>query len=138
MFGRRKKAQEGLGGRRVLPMVGTVDAARAKAFYAGTLGLRLVGEDRFALVFDLEGTRLRVSVVPEVRAAGYTVLGWAVPDIRSAVRDLVQRGVVFQHFEGMAQDPDGVWTAPGGARVAWFRDPDGNTLSVTQFSVPAR
>ena len=117
--------------------MGTADAAVAKAFYAGTLGLHLVGEDTFALVFDVGGTRLRVSVVPDVRPAGYTVLGWTVPDIRSAVLELVQRGVVFQHFEGLEQDADGIWTAPGGARVAWFRDPDGNTLSITQFAGPA-
>ncbi len=119
-------------------MVGTADAARAKAFYAGILGLRLVGEDEFSLMFDLEGTRLRVSVVPEVHPAGYTVLGWSVPDIRTAVRELSQRGVVFQHYGGMAQDADGVWAAPGGAMVAWFRDPDGNTLSITQFAGPGR
>ena len=137
MIGRKKRAQDGLGSRRIVAFVGTADAARAKAFYAGTLGLHLVGEDTFALVFDVGGTRLRVSVVPDVRPAGYTVLGWTVPDIRSAVLELVQRGVVFQHFEGLEQDADGIWTAPGGARVAWFRDPDGNTLSITQFAGPA-
>jgi catechol 2,3-dioxygenase-like lactoylglutathione lyase family enzyme len=131
MFG-RKREREALGSRRIMAFIGTVDTARAKAFYAGALGLRLISEDGFALIFDAGGTKLRVSAVPEVVPAGYTVLGWLVPDIKQTVLELVQRSVVFQQFDGMVQDDLGIWMAPGGARVAWFRDPDGNTLSVTQ------
>src|SRR5207249_12308029 len=80
------------------------------------------------------GTMLRVAVVPDVRPAGYTVLGWMVPDISRAVRGLVRKGVVFRRYPGIEQDEQGVWTAPGGARVAWFGDPDGNTLSLTEFT----
>ena len=108
---------------------------RAKAFYARTLGLRFVSEDPFALVFDAAGTMLRVAVVPQLKPAGYTVLGWLVPDIRRAIRGLVRRGVAFERFDGFGQDEDGIWASPSGARVAWFRDPDGNMLSLTQ--VPA-
>ena len=76
---------------------------------------------------------LRVTAVPEVCRTGYTVLGWRVTDITSAVRGLAGRGVVFLRYDGMDQDSDGVWTTPGGDRVAWFADPDGNVLSLTQF-----
>jgi hypothetical protein len=96
------------------------------------LGLRLTSEDKFALVFDANGTSLRVSVVRELVPAGYTVLGWLVPNIEQAVRELTARSVVFQRFDGLQQDDLGIWSAPSGASVAWFRDPDGNTLSLTQ------
>ena len=133
MFG-KKPVREGLGSQPIVAFVATVDPARAKAFYAGVLGLRLISEDAFALVFDAGGTKLRVSVVRELVPAGYTVLGWLVPSVQQAVRELVGRSVVFQRFDGMEQDELGIWAAPGGAKVAWFRDPDGNTLSLTQTS----
>jgi catechol 2,3-dioxygenase-like lactoylglutathione lyase family enzyme len=119
----------------IIAFVATTDPPRAKAFYARTLGLRFVSEDPFALVFDAAGTMLRVAVVPQLKPAGYTVLGWLVPDIRRAIRGLVRRGVAFERFDGFGQDEDGIWASPSGARVAWFRDPDGNMLSLTQ--VPA-
>jgi len=121
-----------LGSSKVVAFVATAAPARARAFYADSLGLSLVSEDSFALVFDAGGTTLRVSIVQEVRPAGYTVLGWMVPDISVAVRDLAQRGVAFQRYDGLKQNAQGIWTAPSGARVAWFHDPDGNTLSLTQ------
>ena len=127
MFG-KKPVREGLGSRPIVAFVATVDSARAKAFYAGVLGLRLISEDAFALVFDAGGTKLRVSVVRELVPAGYTVLGWLVPSVQQTVRELVGRSVVFQRFDGLEQDELGIWSAPGGAKVAWFRDPDGNTL----------
>jgi catechol 2,3-dioxygenase-like lactoylglutathione lyase family enzyme len=122
--------------RPIIAIVATTDPNRAKRFYAGTLGLRLVSEDGFALAFDAGGTMLRVAIVKTLRPAGYTVLGWIVPDIDRAVRDLVKRGVVFQRYEGMPQDDLGIWSSPGGARVAWFADPDSNTLSLTELPRP--
>jgi predicted enzyme related to lactoylglutathione lyase len=83
-------------------------------------------------VVDANGTMLRVTAVPEVAQAGYTVLGWRVRDIAASVRDLAASGVTFLRYDGMSQDQDGIWTAPSGARVAWFADPDGNTVSLTQ------
>jgi catechol 2,3-dioxygenase-like lactoylglutathione lyase family enzyme len=118
----------------IIAFVATTAPARAKKFYADTLGLRLVSEDTFALVFDAGGTMLRVATVPELRPAGYTVLGWIVPDIHRAVHDLVSRGVVFRRYDGLVQDDQGIWTSPSGAQIAWFEDPDGNTLSLTEFS----
>ncbi|HVW09658.1 MAG TPA: VOC family protein [Bryobacteraceae bacterium] len=109
------------------------DPERAKRFYRDTLGLPLVSEELpFALVFDARGTMLRVTMVKEVAAAPYTVLGWSVPDIAAAVKALTAAGVRFQRYERMQQDELGIWTAPGGAKVAWFQDPDGNTLSISQ------
>ncbi len=116
-----------------MAFVATSDAARAKVFYRDTLGLRLIREDRFALVFDADGTMLRVTTVPEVVAASYTVLGWQVPNIVQTAKRLQKAGVTLARYPGMKQDARGVWSSPGGAKVAWFKDPDGNTLSVTQF-----
>ena len=119
--------------RPIVAFVGTTDPKRAKAFYAKTLGLRLVSEDGFALAFDAGGTMLRVAIVQTLQPAGYTVLGWIVPDIAKGVRDLVKRRVVFQRYDGMGQDALGIWSSPSGARVAWFTDPEGNTLSLTEL-----
>jgi catechol 2,3-dioxygenase-like lactoylglutathione lyase family enzyme len=122
-----------LGACDLIAFVPTTDLARARTFYAGSLGLPFVSESPFACVFQANGTMLRVTLVPEVAAAPYTVLGWAVTDIESAARDLAERGVALQQYEGVAQDDLGIWTTPSGDRVAWFQDPDGNTLSITQF-----
>jgi predicted enzyme related to lactoylglutathione lyase len=120
--------------RPIIAFVATTDPKRAKDFYAKTLGLALASEDAFALTFDAGGTMLRVAIVPTLHPAGYSVLGWIVPDIAKAARDLVKRGVAFQRYDGMPQDDLGVWLSPSGARVAWFSDPEGNTLSLTEFA----
>jgi catechol 2,3-dioxygenase-like lactoylglutathione lyase family enzyme len=109
------------------------DLDRARDFYASVLGLNLVDESPFACVFRIGPTMLRVTPIGKHVAAAYTVLGWSVADIDRVVRALVDRGVVFARYDGLEQDDLGVWTAPGGDRVAWFHDPDGNTLSLTQF-----
>lgn len=122
-----------LGSSKIVAFAGVRDAQRAKAFYRDTLGLRMVSEDGFALVFDANGTMLRVSLVREVVAAPYTVLGWEVADIVSTATQLVQAGVKLERYENFVkQDELGVWIAPGGTRVAWFKDPDGNLLSISQ------
>lgn len=121
-----------LGSHKLVAFVATRDPVRAKAFYGDTLGLRLISEDQFALMFDAHGTVLRVSIVVELVPAKYTVLGWVVPDIVATVGELKKAGVKLEHFGFKDQDELGIWTAPGGARVAWFKDPDGNTLSVTE------
>jgi catechol 2,3-dioxygenase-like lactoylglutathione lyase family enzyme len=121
----------------VMAFVAARDAKRARRFYRDVLGLALESEDKFALTFDAAGTMLRVQIVDDLDAAPYTVLGWSVPDIAGAVKELVVRGVSFERYAFMEQDPSGVWTAPSGARVAWFKDPDGNTLSITQLPQPA-
>ncbi len=118
---------------KLIAFVATTDPARAKKFYRGTLRLRLVSEDPFALVFDVNGTMLRVATVQQLSPAQYTVLGWQVPDIVAAVKSVEAAGIKLQRYPGMNQDELGIWTSPGGGRIAWFKDPDGNTLSLTQF-----
>ncbi|HZP29848.1 MAG TPA: VOC family protein [Acidimicrobiia bacterium] len=117
---------------RLVAFVPSTDLARARAFFGDVLGLPLVHEDEFACVFDAGGTPLRVTRVEQLVPAPFTVLGWSVPDARAAARDLAARGVELLRVEGIGQDADGVWSAPGGAHVVWFLDPDGNTLSVTE------
>ena len=122
-------------------MVGFVtctDSDRARVFYSDVLGFRLVGDDGFALVFDANGTMLRVARARQFTPAQGTVLGWEVPDIHAAIAELLPRGVQFEQFNlpFMKQDDAGVWTAPTGDQVAWFKDPDGNVLSISQHISP--
>jgi catechol 2,3-dioxygenase-like lactoylglutathione lyase family enzyme len=121
-----------LGSGKLVAFVTVSNATRARAFYRDVLGLRLVSEDNFALVFDANGTMLRVAIASRVTAAPYTVLGWEIGDIATTVRQLAAAGVQFERYPGMQQDDLGIWQSPSGARVAWFKDPDGNTLSVSQ------
>ena len=117
------------------PFVGFLlitDAARAKAFYCDVLGLPLRHEDGFAVVVDAGGTSLRLTIVAEVPEPAGTNAGWLVEDVNASVRRLAAAGVTFERFPGMDQDPDGVWRPSGdGGGVAWFRDPDGNRLSLS-------
>jgi catechol 2,3-dioxygenase-like lactoylglutathione lyase family enzyme len=117
----------------VITFVATAKPTEARRFYEEILGLRLVVDDSFALVFDAHGVMLRVARVHELTPAPYTVLGWKVADISAAVKALQVRGVAFERYQGLDQDELGIWASPGGAKVAWFKDPDRNTLSLTQF-----
>ncbi|MBS0477693.1 MAG: VOC family protein [Proteobacteria bacterium] len=114
--------------------IATGDPDRARAFYEQTLGLPYLGFDGFAHSFKAGPNTLRVVKPPHRVQADYTVLGWVTPDIVKDVTALTARGVVFERyaFFGDQQDADGIWTAPGGARVAWFKDPHGNILSLAQ------
>jgi catechol 2,3-dioxygenase-like lactoylglutathione lyase family enzyme len=117
---------------RPIAFLATTDPVRALAFFKTTLGLQFVSEDSFALIFDMGGTELRVQVVDDYVPQDFTVLGWEVADIGAAVTTLAARGVEFEFYPGMDQDELGIWDEPDGASVAWFRDPDGNVLSLTQ------
>jgi catechol 2,3-dioxygenase-like lactoylglutathione lyase family enzyme len=119
-----------LGEAKQVAFVGVSDLDAAERFYAGVLGLALLDARPFALVHDTAATQLRITLVSEVRAAPYTVLGWTVVDLEGEMDRLVAAGVRFNRYEGMAQDDRGVWTTPDGARIAWFHDPDGNNLSL--------
>jgi catechol 2,3-dioxygenase-like lactoylglutathione lyase family enzyme len=116
----------------IVGFVATTDPARAKAFYRDVLGLLLISEDEYALVFDAHGTMLRVAIVGEIVLAPYTVLGWQVDGIDATVRGLTAKAVKFERYAWMEQDALGIWTAPSGAKVAWFKDPDGNLLSLSR------
>ena len=113
----------------------TGDRVRSKPFYETVLGLRLLGEDDHAATFDLGNrTPMRLTQVAGHKSAAHTVLGWHVADLRSAMQALRAKGVTFKFYDGMGQDAEGVWSsADGGAKLAWFADPDGNVLSLTQF-----
>jgi catechol 2,3-dioxygenase-like lactoylglutathione lyase family enzyme len=117
----------------LMAFVATTNAERTKAFYRDTLGLKLVSDEAFALVFDANGTMLRVQKVDAFTPQSFTALGWQVAAIRATTAALIASGVEMSRFGWMPQDELGIWTADDGAQVAWFRDPDGNVLSITQF-----
>jgi catechol 2,3-dioxygenase-like lactoylglutathione lyase family enzyme len=110
------------------------DLAAARSFYEGILGLSVVEESPFATVMDAHGTSLRLSPVLDLVPQSFTIAGWKVPDVSAMAHALTDHGVRFLRYEGMDQDELGVWTTPSGDRVAWFKDPDGNTLSLTTFA----
>jgi catechol 2,3-dioxygenase-like lactoylglutathione lyase family enzyme len=118
----------------LIAFVATTDLARARGFYEGTLGLPVLSQDEYACVFDAHGTMLRVTATADFARSSHTVLGWKVADITASSSDLASRGVTFLRLDGLHQDQNGAWTAPSGDRIAWFKDPDGNTLSLTEFA----
>jgi catechol 2,3-dioxygenase-like lactoylglutathione lyase family enzyme len=118
----------------IMAFVATADPARARTFFQDVLQLKFIADEPFALVFDAHGTMLRVAKVQKLTPAPYTVLGWHVADLATVMKDLASRGITFEKYPGLGQDAAGVCTFPGGAKVAWFKDPDGNTLSLTEFA----
>jgi len=122
-----------LGNAPLIAFVPVRDIDEARRFYVDTLGLPVTDEGPFALVVDANGTMLRITPVPDLHPQPFTIAGWAVPDIESTVEALVSAGVTFNQYDGMKQDAQGIWNTPSGDRVAWFADPDGNTLSLTSF-----
>jgi catechol 2,3-dioxygenase-like lactoylglutathione lyase family enzyme len=123
-----------LGSAKLMAFVATSKPEEARRFYESVLGLLLVEDNPFALVFDAGGRLLRIQKVDTPVIAPYTSLGWEVSDITDAVKELVTAGARFEHFDGMPQDDAGIWRTPDGSAVAWFKDPDGNLLSLTQFA----
>lgn len=122
-----------LGRERLVAFGATTDAARAARFYGDVLGLRVRGEDDFALVLEANATELRLQKVSHFTPQAFTVLGWQVHDLDGTVTTLARRGVALERYDGLGQDERGVWRAPSGARIAWFRDPDGNLLSLAEY-----
>ena len=116
-----------------ISFLATVDSVKSRNFYETVLSLHCLSDDPFALVFDLGGTTLRIQKVESIPEVNHTVLGWEVSDIRSIVEELSRKGARFERFKQLSQDELGVWQSPGGASVAWFQDPDGNTLSLTEL-----
>ena len=121
-----------LGSTNIVAFIPIKDSDKARAFYEGVLGLRFVKDDGFALVFDANGITLRAAKMKEVTPAQFTVLGWQVKDIANVVAGLRDKGVHFETFGFFKQDELGIWTAPTGDKVAWFKDLDGNILSVSE------
>jgi catechol 2,3-dioxygenase-like lactoylglutathione lyase family enzyme len=116
----------------LITFIPSKDPIRARTFYQDTLGLRFISDDDFAIVMDAAGTMLRIVRVGDFTPAPFTILGWQVDDIDGTVSEMTSKGVHFCRYPHFKQSPTGVWTAPGGAKVAWFLDPDGNTLSISQ------
>jgi len=110
------------------------DLQAARRFYESTLGLRVTDETPFAVVVDANGTMLRLTEVSDLTPQPFTIAGWQVPDIDVTIDALVGRGVTFRHFDSLGQNAKGIWETPGGDLLAWFADPDGNTLSLTSFA----
>src|SRR5450631_1232150 len=113
--------------------VPTVKPAEAKKFYKDILGLTFLSEDNYALEFNANGTLLRVTIVPELTPHPFTVLGWNIEDISSVIKSLNMKGVICEKYDFLQQDSLGIWTSPNGSKVAWFKDPDGNVLSLTEL-----
>lgn len=131
--GPKTKKLTSLRSARMAAFVATTNAAKAREFYEDVLGLRFVGEDPYAVVFDANGTRLRVQKVKEFTPHPFTALGWTVTDISSKIKELRLKGVTFLRPPGIEQDELGIWSFSDGTKVAWFKDPDGNILSLAQF-----
>jgi catechol 2,3-dioxygenase-like lactoylglutathione lyase family enzyme len=121
----------------LIVFIPTKDAIRARVFYEEQLGLRFVSDDSFAVVMDANGTMVRIVRVGDFTPAPFTILGWQVDDIDRDVAEMSAKGLQFTRYSFLEQSEDGVWTAPGGAKVAWFLDPDGNTLSLSQHPLGA-
>jgi catechol 2,3-dioxygenase-like lactoylglutathione lyase family enzyme len=121
-----------LGSMKIVAFVPIKDSEKARSFYEGVVGLRFVKDDGFALVFDANGIMVRAAQMKDFTPAQFTVLGWQVYEIENVVRALQKKGVHFEIFGFFQQDELGIWTAPTGDKVAWFKDPDGNILSVSQ------
>jgi len=122
-----------LGAIDIVAFVPTKDTEKSRAFYEGVLGLRFVKDDGFAMVMDANGIMVRVAKA-QFTPAPFTILGWQVPEIEKMVEGLQTKGVKFERFGFFEQDALGIWTAPTGDKVAWFKDPDGNILSVSQHA----
>lgn len=119
---------------KIMAFVATAQPDRATAFYRDVLGLRLVSDERYALVFSAGGTMLRIQKVRDLVPQQFTALGWEVDDIEHAVDDLVGRGATMLRVDGIPQDARGIWDTGDGAKVCWLKDPDGNTLSLTELA----
>lgn len=121
-----------LANKKLKAFIPTAKPTEAKTFYKDILGLKLLSEDDYALEFDANGTLLRIAIVQELKPQAFTVLGWNVDNISSTIQALNSKNVFCIKYDSMEQDNLGVWTSPGGSKVAWFHDPDGNVLSLTE------
>ena len=112
----------------------TTRAEESRRFYCDVLGLRFEEDGPFALVVKGVNATVRIQKVKSFVPLSFTAMGWRVEDVKAMARELVGKGVKFERFDGMGQDELGIWDSPSGARVCWFKDPDGNVLSLTQFA----
>lgn len=118
---------------KAIAFLATKNADASRRFYENVLGLEFVEESEFAIVFDAFGTMLRIQKTPDVKVAPYTAFGLEVDDIASTLAGFIEKGLAPRQYPGLDQDSRGIWTAPSGTQVAWLTDPDGHTISVSQF-----
>ncbi len=124
-----------LSNNKIVALVPITDGDKARGFYVDKLGLKFLSDDGFAIVVDANGNKVRLTKMKEVKPQPFTVLGWESVDIAADIRQLQEKGVIFERFaDHMKQDELGIWTAPDGTKVAWFKDPDGNILSLSEHS----
>jgi predicted enzyme related to lactoylglutathione lyase len=121
-----------LSDKKLKAFVATTMPDKAKSFYKDVLGLKLLSEDNYALEFDAKGILLRVVTVQDLKPQPFTILGWNVDDISSTIKSLNDKNIFCEKYDFLEQDNSGVWTSPNGSKVAWFKDPDGNVLSLTE------
>ena len=121
-----------LADKKLKAFVPTIKPKEAKSFYKDVLGLNLLSQDNYALEFEVNGTLLRVAIVQELKPQAFTVLGWNVDDIVSTIKSLNDKNIFCEKYNFFEQDDLGIWTSPNGSKVAWFKDPDGNVLSLTE------
>lgn len=117
----------------IVGFIPSTNLDESKSFFEDKLGLDLITIDEFALEFNVGQIKLRITKVAEITPANYTLLGWEVDDIEATVKELDSKGIHFERYENMPQNDLSICTFPGGSKVAWFKDPEGNTLSITQF-----
>jgi catechol 2,3-dioxygenase-like lactoylglutathione lyase family enzyme len=127
-----------LASQKITAFVAVTDYDQSRAFYEGVLGLKFLSQDDFAMVMDSNGTKIRMAKVPNLQPAQFTVLGWEVSNIEKMVEDLTGKGVRFERYPWLPKDGPPIWTAPGGDKVAWFKDPSGNVLSLAQHATASR
>lgn len=123
-----------LADKKLKAFVPTIKPEEAKSFYKDVLGLKLLSQDDYALEFESNGTLLRVTIVQELKPQAFTVLGWNVDDIVSIIKSLNDKNIFCEKYDFFEQNDLGIWTSPNGSKVAWFKDPDGNVLSLTEES----
>src|SRR5215472_4343782 len=114
----------------IVAFIATVDSSKARTFYEDVLGLRVISDDAISTVYDANGVELRMQKVKALTPQPHTALGWSVSSIHDSLKALASRGTVFEKYPYLQQDNDGIWSSPSGAKVAWFKDPDGNLLSL--------
>jgi len=117
---------------KIVSFIPSTNLELAASFYTNKLNLKLISSDDYALEYFVNNATLRINKVVDLVKVNYTVLGWEVKNIKSTVDELRKNGIKFIFYEGMSQNENGICSFPDGGKVAWFKDPDDNTLSISQ------
>ena len=123
---------------KIMAFIPSANLTRSRRFYETTLGMKVLYQDDFAIALESGGIMIRVTRVGKFIPYQFTVFGWEVVDIEASAKKLEAKKIALQHYDLPNQNDQGIWTAPGGEKVAWFLDSDGNVLSLTQFPTKSR